>query len=270
MFKITESYFDWKKLGFALSLATGDHYDDHRPNLNINTLHVHLGPWNAYLLIPQLIKPRLKQVTCRDGSTYTEYISRRYGFTFLSDAVHLYYGIMPGMWTRDDPANSDHVKCIEYFWNYRHVRNDVYYLSGEYLIAGDVFRNWNLKYNDIDPAYRWVPADTPHQRVYQQFTYQDIDGELITGKYHLEEREWVRGIWTWLHPLARLIPGCVKVRRYLEIHFDKETGHRKGSWKGGTIGMGTDLKPGETHQQAWDRFCTENVEYERRRLAGLR
>ena len=35
----------------------------------------------------------------------------------------------------------------------------------------------------------------------------------------------------------------------------KETGSKKGSWKGGTIGHGIDMLPGELHEGAFRRYC---------------
>ena len=37
-----------------------------------------------------------------------------------------------------------------------------------------------------------------------------------------------------------------------------ETGKRKGSWKGGTIGHSIGMEPGELHESAFRRYCTEH------------
>lgn len=41
----------------------------------------------------------------------------------------------------------------------------------------------------------------------------------------------------------------------LDLRFSEEVGPQKGSWKGGTIGTGCDMLPGETPEQAFRRYC---------------
>lgn len=48
------------------------------------------------------------------------------------------------------------------------------------------------------------------------------------------------------------------LRRSLDIRFSGETGHRKGSWKGGTVGHSINMLPGELHEAAFHRYCTEH------------
>jgi hypothetical protein len=40
------------------------------------------------------------------------------------------------------------------------------------------------------------------------------------------------------------------------MEFDKELGPQKGSWKGGILGTGIDMEPGEKHIDAMKRFCS--------------
>jgi hypothetical protein len=48
----------------------------------------------------------------------------------------------------------------------------------------------------------------------------------------------------------------------LDIRFSEETGRRKGSWKGGTLGHGIDMLPGELHEAAFRRYCaTHEMEF---------
>ena len=87
------------------------------------------------------------------------------------------------------------------------------------------------------------------------FNFSDFDGEEIQASTHIEEREWKRGVkwFKWLSWFCK-----PKVRRSLDIKFSKETGPRKGSWKGGTIGHSIDMLPGELHEAAFRRYCKEN------------
>lgn len=65
------------------------------------------------------------------------------------------------------------------------------------------------------------------------------DGESIPTIIYLEEREWRP---KWLKWTGRF----KKIKRTIDIHFSKECGKEKGSWKGGTIGCGYNLLPNET------------------------
>lgn len=48
-----------------------------------------------------------------------------------------------------------------------------------------------------------------------------------------------------------------KIRRVLDISFSNETGPEKGSWKGGVMGDGIDMLPGELHEAAFRRYCEQ-------------
>jgi hypothetical protein len=72
-----------------------------------------------------------------------------------------------------------------------------------------------------------------------KYIYTDsYDGEKIPTTIYVEEREWRPKWLTWSSLFAN-------VRRTIDIHFDKECGERKGSWKGGTIGCSYELLPNE-------------------------
>lgn len=70
------------------------------------------------------------------------------------------------------------------------------------------------------------------------------------GMYHIEEREWrPRG--------TKFIPIFKLTHRDLEINLTDEIGERAGSWKGGTMGFGRRMLPGETPQEAYHRIMKE-------------
>lgn len=73
----------------------------------------------------------------------------------------------------------------------------------------------------------------------------------IPTTIYVEEREW-RPKWLKFTKLFSL------VRRTIDVHFSREVGARKGSWKGGTIGCGYDMKPDETPLD-----CLKRMEVER-------
>lgn len=86
------------------------------------------------------------------------------------------------------------------------------------------------------------------------YTYKLNSGEIQERQATVKvvEREWRR---KWL-PFTTLFNQVV---RNIDITFDKEVGERTGSWKGGTVGCGWDLKPNETPYQ-----CLKRMEQERK------
>lgn len=73
------------------------------------------------------------------------------------------------------------------------------------------------------------PETHPYQYVLKNGTVQKR-----TATIKVESRMWTR----------RWIP-FKKISRYIDVKFNDEVGEKTGSWKGGTIGCGYDLKPGE-------------------------
>jgi len=72
------------------------------------------------------------------------------------------------------------------------------------------------------------------------YDYTDsYDGEVIPTTIYVEEREW-RPKWLHWTNLFSI------VNRSIDIHFSKECGKRKGSWKGGVLGCGYTLLKNET------------------------
>ena len=66
----------------------------------------------------------------------------------------------------------------------------------------------------------------------------NYDGEIIPTTIYVEEREW-RPKWLKWTKLFAIID------RSIDIHFSKECGKEKGSWKGGVIGSSYKILPNE-------------------------
>lgn len=125
---------------------------------------------------------------------------------------------------------------------WRHVRHSFYDMDGD-LFAHVPDCDWDVR-KKLEVA---CPALC--------FDFFDFDGERITATTRIEEREWRlgEGWFKWLSLFRR-----PKIRRSLDLSFSAEVGPRKGSWKGGTIGHGVDMLPGELHEAAFRRYCSEN------------
>lgn len=95
--------------------------------------------------------------------------------------------------------------------------------------------------------------DTKCWRQDYPYTYVLQSGEVQerVATVSIEEFEYRRKCFRWL-------PWFARVKRSIDVRFNDEVGERTGSWKGGTIGCGYDMLPGET---AWE--CLRRMEAER-------
>lgn len=126
---------------------------------------------------------------------------------------------------------------------WRHVRHSFYGLQGEHFWTEPPGREWS----EYERHAKACPS--------RSFAFTDFDGEALTARTRIEEREWRfgTGAFRWLSWFRR-----PKIARSLNIEFSGETGERKGSWKGGTIGHSITMGPGELHAAAFRRYCTEH------------
>lgn len=103
------------------------------------------------------------------------------------------------------------------------------------------------------PWSRWVHVR--HERFGKieehPYLWADDGGWLreTTAQVRVEEREW-----RLLHPRSPIR----RVQRYIDVKFADEVGRGVGSWKGGTIGCGYNMLPGESARE-----CLERMERER-------
>lgn len=98
--------------------------------------------------------------------------------------------------------------------------------------------------------------DGEDNRFIQKFpyTYTLKNGTVqnVMATVYISRREWSRKcLW--------YIPWFAMKRQSLQVQFSDEVGERSGSWKGGCIGCGTDMKAGETAEQALRRMESERV-----------
>lgn len=86
------------------------------------------------------------------------------------------------------------------------------------------------------------------------YTYVLKSGEIQErlATVRVVEREWRRKGWMWSTLFAQVI-------RSIDVEFNQEVGERTGSWKGGTVGCGWDLLPGESPYS-----CLKRMEQERK------
>lgn len=240
----------------AVVLGSGD--NDDYPGCRLR-----LSAFGRTLIIalPALIRPWREKVypgSAWDDATvarlgrdwYWNVHEREFGFTLAEG--HL--SVKLGRQTHDGSTT----QSWGYFlpWTqWRHVRHSWYGLRGEHVadmphrrtFAGISIEEHRAYWAEQEQIEALVPTAT--------FAFLDYDGEQLTAATRINEREWRRGTG-WFRWLSLIWPK--NVRRSLDIRFSGETGKRKGSWKGGTIGTGIDMLPCELHASAFRRYCNEN------------
>jgi hypothetical protein len=137
------------------------------------------------------------------------------------------------------------------FFSWVHVRHEVQ------CDLADSDEDGILKMIDYDTLAKceghYVPLEENiHVKKYKYDFTDRYDGEICPCTFWVEEREWRPKWLTWTGLFK-------KVERYIEIVFEKEVGKGKGSWKGGVVGCGYDLLPGETPMNCIKRMEKEKT-----------
>ncbi len=202
-------------------------------------------------LPPWALKPyREKKTAHWDEATiqrlgrdwYWDITRREYGFSLNDGFLHITFGRQ----AMDSSIDQDW-SCFLPWTQWRFVRHSYYDLQGEH-IATLPKREPGLDGFRLDQEIKkTVPI--------RKFNFLDFDGEPITATTLIEEREWLFGTgwFQWLSWFRK-----PKISRSLDLQFSSEVGKRKGSWKGGTLGHGIEMLPGELHEAAFRRYCDQN------------
>lgn len=133
--------------------------------------------------------------------------------------------------------------------NWRFVRQSWYGPTGQHIET-----LWETTSKEVKRAqwdWRYEFEKTLAKTV---FVIEDFDGKPIECATHIEEREWRfgTGAFAWLSVFRR-----AKIQRSLSLTFSEEVGPEKGSWKGGLMGTGIEMLPGELHEAAFRRYCEQ-------------
>lgn len=260
MGRLTENDRRWGPLTWARSswsplravFSTGGDGDD-EPR---NSLTVYLFGWVARLWLPMLMQPhRVKHIAAtwntatveRMGRNwYYETFPREFGFSLHEGFLQVFLGPQTHD-SRTTKSWSTHLPWTQW----RFYRFSLYGTDGAEFWTqiekprkkGGGFRHWEAQHE----------AEAKCDKV--AFLIDDFDGQRITATTHIQEREWKfgEGWFKWLSLFRRNM-----VRRSLGISFDKECGPEKGSWKGGTMGTGIEMLPGELHEDAFRRYCEQD------------
>lgn len=238
-------------LSWSLTWESGDDEEGKHQN----ALIAYAFGWVARLWLPNILPPyRIKHMAKTwDAATvarlgrdwYYETHPREYGFRLSDGHLQIYLGAQTG-----DSSTEQGWGCFLPWTQWRYVRTSYYGIAGELLWTQFESARRQLGHAHYEEQ-RKAKLETPKRL----FRFLDFDGEPIEAIAMIEEREWHfgEGWFKWLSWFR-----TARIRRSLDLEFTKETGPRKGSWKGGTLGHGIDMLPGELHEAAFRRYCAEH------------
>jgi hypothetical protein len=229
---------------FCIELGTGYH-EDERCRLRLAA-----GRHTLIVALPPIVKPERKWVdTSRHEWSsapggYWDSHQRTYGVSLHEGLLSIRYGRQ----TMDSSTEQTWSKFLPWT-QWRFVGHRLYGLDGKLFAV-------------LPHRARWdSPERAEQERLTEacptaMFAFKDFDGEGLTVTTKIEERQWAfgEGWFKWLSVFRR-----PKISRSLDLRFSGETGKRKGSWKGGTLGHGIEMLPGELHAEAFERYCAENA-----------
>lgn len=236
----------YKRKGIMLGSGDGDDYSGCRLRIDLHWFTIHsqlppiLKPWRRWH--PITTEPTRSDMIARgDMPGYWYSYPREFGFTAAEGSVHFHYG--------PQTHDSETTKSKVWFYPWREhqcIRHSLYDLEGDHFAT---LPEWGSRHKNGWEVRNAIEAVCPVQR----YDFRDFDGEIITATCKIEEREWRRGKGIF----RLLFLGRNKISRSLDLQFSAEVGRRKGSWKGGTLGHGIDMLPGELHQSAFERYCQQ-------------
>ena len=208
-----------------------------------NTLTFHLSMVGSVRLkLPfKIIKPKFTKVYPKswDENTikrlgrnyYYDVAERRYGFNMTSSGYQItlggsMFGIRKTI-VKDWPWGIEHHSTTSYHAN-----------------TNEPYRKDNSKFS--------VERDNVTNA---NFLIRDFDGEVLVVSAYKRRMDFYRGkgLFKWF---SYLLP--FKHFWHTELYFSKETGGRKGSWKGGTIGSSILSDETEDIADSVKRYCDKH------------
>jgi hypothetical protein len=207
------------RLALALCLF-GD-----RPHFSFN---IDVGPLHLFIDLPFL----------RRFAWQPRDMMEAWGLMTLDGAVHLNWG--------------PHTKILTFPWaDWRHVSHEVRRPDGSWVPFVGSWETWQ---EGMAPRqWNGQPWKEPDGRAVETYPYHYLtdqgEAQHVTATVHVERRTW----------RLRWLPFIKKVRHSISVEFSGEVGERVGSWKGGCVGCGYDLRPNET-----PRECLRRMQRERR------
>lgn len=205
-----------------------------------------LYKWEKIINLPPWVFPGVKVTRNYGDSEYQDLVHRAYGFWYMHDDYYylvINYGIQDEHW--ESIGNKRWSWSIPWL-DWTHVRHTIYRPNGDWFAEID-----GIEWDDREKTIAACPKI--------RFQIRDFDGEIVDATAYLEEMEWQRGRgwWRWVKHVAK-----PKIRRSIDIRYAAEVGlGKQDNWKGGTIGHGVDIEPGESIADALGRLYTTHPNY---------
>jgi hypothetical protein len=210
---------DFNGIGLAVRLVRHDTDDGYASN----SLNLHLGWPSIYLTLPW----RSPEVPSGEMGKY-------WGFCFFEQSVHLNWG--------------DKTRIVYMPWSWAtRISNEVQRADGSWAPYVPTYGVFNRATN----TWEQQEPDGRHEMVLP-YTYKLRSGELqvVSATIYVERSVWRRRWLKWTRFLQRVDYG-------ISITFSAEVGERAGSWKGGVLGCGYSMRPGESPEQTLRRMERE-------------
>lgn len=130
-------------------------------------------------------------------------------------------------------------------WELKHYLTEILSQDSRQVVWSDRGKKFMDSWNEREKAKSSVSETHP-------YVYRLKNGEtqIREATIFVERMEW-RARW---YPII----WRKKVRTYIDVHFNEEVGEGAGSWKGGCVGTGYELNPGETPLECLRRMEREH------------
>lgn len=147
----------------------------------------------------------------------------KWGFCYFERSLHFNWG--------------PRTRVVYLPWDYQHIKHEVRRPDGTWTACVP-------SYSDKEPDGRWTATYGYHYLLKSG----EVQERLAT--IHVERREWRQKWLVWC-------PLFAKKRQSIDVMFNDEVGERAGSWKGGCVGCGYEMRKGETPEQTLRRMERE-------------
>ena len=181
-------------------------------------LHIHVLFLNVFLHLPlTAVPPSTREVWQNEWQTW--------GFSLCDDAVHFNWGEDCKVWN---------LPCF----NKVHQRHEVRRADGSWV--------------PYVGSYEHNKTPDGREEFVLPYAYRLRNDELQQRKatVFVERRAWRPRWFEWTSLFEK---SCQSIA----VEFDDEVGERTGSWKGGCVGCGYTMLPGETPKQTLRRMERE-------------
>lgn len=212
----------WRRFGFALELINcGLDHDQDLPWM----LHIHLLWLNVFIHLPLPLR-----ATAKDGGFDWEY----WGVS-CHEGIRFQWG--------------SHSRYFDWPWMYRHIRHEVRRADGSWVqfvgsweVGNGITRKDGTRVGEPKEPDGREEFEYPYHYLLRNWTVQERTAKVYVERW-VRRQHWLK-FTSWFD----------RTRYSINVEFSDEVGEKTGSWKGGCIGCGWNLKRNETPEKALRRM----------------